>query len=65
METSVYHIIMSMKNQYPKLKSPEFIGKKLLPPLSPHHKCDMSLTKRDIVLYLWNYRENDADFFSE
>ena len=57
METAVYHIIMSKKNEYPKLKSPGFIGENCYPPLSPRHKRDMSLTKRDIVLYLWNYRE--------
>ena len=35
MDTPLYHSIMSMKNKYPKLKSPGFIGKKLLPPLNP------------------------------
>ena len=35
MDTPVYHNIMSMENEYPKLKSPRFIGKKLLPPFEP------------------------------
>ena len=33
MQTPVYHSIMSMKIEYPKLKSPGFIGKKTNTPL--------------------------------
>ena len=33
MVTPVYHINMSMKNEYPKLPSPGVIGNKLQPPV--------------------------------
>ena len=33
MDTPIHDSIMHVKNDYPKLKSPGFIGRKLLPPL--------------------------------
>ena len=58
MDTPVYQSIMSMKNEYPKLKSPGFIEKKLLrPPLSAPVVCVCVrvchvFIKCDISLYL-------------
>ena len=60
MDTTVYHSSMSMENEYPKLKSPGFIGKKLLPPLlAPRHKCYISGTKRNKML-IFSVNNNDG-----
>ena len=52
MDPPVYHSIMSMENEYPTLKSPEFIEEKLLPPFCAPVKNVTCLSQNVTLCYI-------------
>ena len=64
MKTPVYHSIMSMKNEYPNLKSPGFIGENCYPPLWDPVTNVTCLSQNVTLCYISETRRNMMLIFS-